>query len=1206
MNEKLPQFVHLHVHSHFSMLDGMSKIPDIVKKIKGDGQTAVALTDHGVMHGAVEFYEECVKNGIKPILGVEAYVAPRTLKDKQPRIDNRGYHLILLAKNYEGYQNLMKLTSIAHLEGYYYKPRIDKTVLKKYSAGVIASSACIQGEIPRKGLESYEEGKKALEEYLEIFPKEDFYLEVQHHPNTVEEQVKANELIYKLAEEYGLKVIATNDPHYVDSGDDIAQDALICLQTGKQVADTDRMTMIGDDYSILTREQMFTAFKDHPEVMTNTVEIAEKCNVEIELGKFKFPDFPVPEGETYETYTRKLIEERLPDRIKNVTPEIQARIDYEFKVIKDKGYLGYFLIVQDFFQWAKEKGIPTNVRGSAAGCLVSYALGITAKQLNPLDYNLPFERFLNPFRPSAPDIDCDIADAGRDSIIHFVSEKYGSDRVAQIITFGTMAARMAVRDVGRVLGMTYGEVDTIAKLIPPIKCDLKKAMETVPELKSLYDSDANVKRCLDIAKKLEGVVRHASVHAAGVVISPDDITKFTPVMMDAKGERLITQYEMHAVGEDGVGLIKMDFLGLANLSIIQNVIRIVRKTRSIDVVLDEIPLDNKKAFKLLSRGETIGVFQLESEGMRKHIKDLQPTTINDIMAMVALYRPGPMAFIPEYIARKKNPKRITYADPRMEKFLDKSLGLIVYQDDVLMIAIELAGYDWAEVDKFRKAIGKKIVKEMAAQKEKFFTQIVERGMKKAVAEDLWNQIETFAGYGFNKAHAASYGLVAYQTAYLKANYPPEYMSALMTSNKDDLDKLAMEIDECKRMGIEVLAPNINESFVDFGVVKDTGNVRFGLSAIKNVGTAVAEEIVEERKNGVYKDLKDLLVRLSGKVINKKSLESLVMAGALDEFGERNSFLFNMEKILLFASNLQKIKNNNQDSLFGDDGGLTEAVLDLDSAPPATKKQILSWERELLGMYISEHPLAEIKHLVEQNCTHKLNAITPESDNKFVRVCGVITSVQKITTRSNQTMKFAKIEDLTGNGEFLVFPKILESVTELIINDKAVVVDGFVSFKDGALKVLAENIYELKDDNSIPKFESRDKKKNWSKNSNGGNSYSNGNGFSNGNGHSRQSSNETMKQSSNGSATITPSISDYQTKQKELVLVIPAEFVKSDLLELKELLSAHPGESSVTLQLSNADGSTKKLKTKNRVNLDPVLKHKLKDLLGKDNIVESAS
>jgi len=1166
------------------MLDGMGKLPDLVKKAKSDGQTALALTDHGVMYGIIEFYETCTKEGIKPILGVEAYIAPRKLTDKQPSVDAKAYHLILLAKNEAGYKNLLKLVTIAHLDGYYYKPRIDKETLKAHAEGLIASSACVQGEINRKAMESLDEGRKTLKEYLEIFPKEDFYLEVQSHPNTVPDQAAANENMFKLAEEFGLKVIATNDPHYVNTDDAIAQDALLCLQTGKLVSDSNRMGMIGDDYSLLTREQMFNNFPDHPEVMTNTLEIAEKCDVKIELGKFRFPEFPLPEGETYETYIKKLISERLPKRVDEITPEMQARLDYEFEVIKNKGYLGYFLIVQDFFQWAKENGIPTNTRGSAAGCFTSYALGITAKQLNPLEYNLPFERFLNPFRPSAPDIDADIADAGRDSIIQYVSQKYGKDRVAQICTFGTMAARMAVRDVGRVLGLSYTEVDTIAKLIPPIKTSLTQALENIAELRSLYDSDAKVKQCIDIAKKLEGCVRHASVHAAGVVIAPEEITNFTPIMVDAKGGRLVTQYEMHAVGEDGIGLIKMDFLGLANLSIIQNALKIIKKTRGEEIILDEIPLNDKKAFQLLSRGETIGVFQLESEGMRKHIKDLRPTSIHDIMAMVALYRPGPMSFIPEYISRKHNPSRIIYPDPRMEKILEKSLGLIVYQDDVLMIAIELAGYDWAEVDKFRKAIGKKIVKEMAAQKEKFFKQIIERGMVKEVADDLWTQIETFAGYGFNKAHAASYGLVAYQTAYLKSNYPPEYMSALMTSNKDDLDKLAMEIEECNRMNIEVMAPNVNESFVDFGVVKDTGNIRFGLSAIKNVGQAVAEEIVEERKKGNYINLKDFLVRLSGKVVNKKALESLTMAGALSDFAERNQLLFNMEKILAFAQNVHKIITNNQNSLFTDENPVDQMSLELEATAQADKKMILTWERELLGMYISEHPLSDVGPLIEKNRTVKISDINTSLENKFVRISGVITTLQKILTRSNQNMVFAKMEDLSGNAEILVFPKMLETCGSWLANDKLVVVDGFVSYKDGALKIVSEGIYELSDEAIIPKFELREKRRQWG-----------------GKGGSDRRTTNNSKSPSFVPSSLRPSVPIYDFGPKSLKITIPADWGKDHLLDLKEILSDHPGESAVTLILVN--GHEKEIKIKNKISIDPVLLNKVKKLVGKDNVVQ---
>lgn len=1180
------RFVHLHVHSHYSMLDGMGKIPDLVKKAKADGQPALAITDHGVMHGCVEFYEECEKQGIKPLIGVEAYVATRTMKDKTPKIDGY-YHLILLAKNEEGYRNLLKLTTLAHLEGYYYKPRIDKDALRKHAKGVIACSACIQGEVPRKGLENIEMGREALKEYLEIFPKEDFYLEVQKH-SKVEEQEAANEIIYQLAKEFDLKVVATNDSHYVNSDDAIAQDALICLQTGRQINDANRLSMMGDDYSLLPAAAMEENFKDHPEVIANTLEVADKCNLKIELGKFRFPRFTLPEGETYETYLRKIINERLPQRVSEITPEIQARIDYEFQVIKDKGYLGYFLIVQDFVHWARKNNIPTNTRGSAAGCLVSYALGITAKQLNPMDYSLPFERFLNPFRPSAPDIDIDIADSERDNLISYVSTKYGKAHVAQIITFGTMAARMAVRDVGRVLGMTYSEVDMVAKLIPPIKTNLHQALETISELKSLYNSDAQVKQCIDIALKLEGVVRHASVHAAGVVIAPGDITNYTPVMMDAKGGRLITQYEMHAVGEDGVGLIKMDFLGLANLTIIQNVLKIVKKTRGIEIVLNEIPLDDKKAFDLLSRGDTVGVFQLESDGMRKHIRELKPTTIHDIMAMVALYRPGPMAFIPEYIARKHNPSLIKYPDPRMEKILANSLGLIVYQDDVLMIAIELAGYNWQEVDKFRKAIGKKIVAEMGAQKEKFFKQIIERGMKEEIATDLWNQIETFAGYGFNKAHAASYGLVAYQTAYLKSNYPPEYMSALMTSNKDDLDKLAIEIEECKRMGIEVLAPSVNESFVDFGVVVDTGNVRFGLSAIKNVGQAVAEEIVENRKKGgKFKDLVDFLSRLGPKVVNKKSLESLTMAGALSDLAERNEVLFNMEKILAFASAYQKNQNNNQASLFGTESEADTLKLTLDEAKPADKKQILAWERELLGIYVSEHPLSDAKHVIEKHRTIKLADIKAPIENEFVRVSGVFTNVQKIITRSNQKMYFAKLEDLNTNVEVLIFPKLLETIGEaVIVTDKIVAVDGFVSFKDGAPKILAEGIYEIGEEKEAPEFERRERKSNRFGQKGGGNSYGGSNGGS----------------YNNSQPSIGTPVYEYNFTPTSVKVIIPPDFCHSILVELKTIFDSYQGEIPVILIVTDSAGQTKELKVKNKVTPSPIFAREIRELVGKDNLI----
>ncbi|MEI8143495.1 MAG: DNA polymerase III subunit alpha [Candidatus Berkelbacteria bacterium] len=1177
MSDTSPQFVHLHTHSHYSMLDGMGKIPDLVAKAKELGQKSLALTDHGVMHGVVEFYEECLKQGIKPIIGCEMYVAPRTLRDKTPKIDQHPYHLILLAKNNEGYKNLIALSSIAHLEGYYYKPRIDKETLKKYSKGLFASSACIQGEIPRKAMESYDLGKQTVEEYIDIFGKDNLALEVQKH-TLVDDQDKINDLMFKLAKEYDLPVVATNDIHYVEKTDDVAQDALICLQTGRQMADSNRLTMVGDNYSFLSGDEIVVNFPEHPEVLENTVKIAEKCDVTIELGQFKFPDFPLPDGETYETYLYKMIYDRLAKTVPEITPVMRERIEYEFKVIKDKGYLGYFLIVQDFFHWAKKNNIPTNTRGSAAGCFVSYALGITQKQLNPLDFNLPFERFLNPFRPSAPDIDIDIADSGRDAIIHYVSEKYGKDHVAQIITFGTMAARMAVRDVGRVLGLSYSEVDIIAKLIPPIKTTLSQALETVSELKNLYDSSPETKKCIDIAKRLEGVVRHASVHAAGVVISPEVITNYTPIMNDSKKDRIITQYEMHAVGEDGIGLIKMDFLGLANLSIIQNVLKIVRKTRGIEIKLDEIPLDNEKTFKLLARGETIGVFQLESEGMRKNIKELQPTTIHDIMAMVALYRPGPMAFIPEYIRRKHNPASIVYPDPRLKNILANSHGLIVYQDDVLMIAIELAGYNWMEVDKFRKAIGKKIVAEMGAQKEKFFKQIIERGMEESVATQIWEQIETFAGYGFNKAHAASYGLVAYQTAYLKSNYPPEYMSALMTSNKDDLDKLAMEIDECTRMGIKVLPPSVNESFVDFGVVVDTGNVRFGLSAVKNVGKAVAEEIVRERESGgVFKDLPSLLTRLNEKVINKKSLESLVMSGALDDLVERAEALYNMPKILEFSSQIRKNKSANQNSLFGDDIAV-EAKLNLETTKPAPKKLRLQWERELLGIYVSEHPLTDAMHLIEPNRSIKLSELKDGEEGQFVRVCGIVTTIQKILTRNKDQMFFVRMEDSVVNCEVLIFPKILEKYRDTIASDKIITVDGFLSFKDGSAKILADEIYEVTETARIPEFIPREKRRN-------GYGYKNNNGGGGG---------QTQ--------TFVPGAPLPKHEIHSFKIIIPKGSSKDILGHIKLILTQYGGDTPVTLSMPNNGSGFKDVVTSAKVDVGPVLANKIKDIVGKDNVV----
>ena len=1194
---EFPPFVHLHVHSHYSMLDGMGKIVDLVKKAKDDGQTALALTDHGVMHGVIEMYEECKKAGIKPIIGVEAYVAPRTLHDKQPRVDASAYHLILLAKNEAGYKNLLKLTTIAHLEGYYYKPRIDKETLKKHSDGLIACTACVQGEIPRKALESIDLGRETVKEYIDIFGKDNLYLEVQKH-SKVGQQEPANKLMFELAKEFDLKVIATNDPHYINTDDDIAQDALICLQTGKVMSDEKRMSMRGDDYSLLTREQMAKNFPDHPEVMTNTLEVVDKCNLEIKLGGIIIPDFPVPAEHTVKTYfqeksylglnwrygSKKIEKKDLPkDREPTaeelyITPEIWERYKYEYGVIDHMGYQGYLLIVADYVQWAKDQGIAVGPgRGSGAGSIICYSFNIT--NLNPLDYGLLFERFLNPDRISMPDIDMDFADSRRSEVIEYVSQKYGKDHVAQIITFGTMAARMAVRDVGRVLSMTYLEVDTIAKLIPA-GMNLKEALDSISELKSLYHSDAQVRQCIDIAKRLEGVVRHASMHAAGVVISKDPLTEYCPLQEAQKGDiSTVTQYSMNPI--EHLGLLKMDFLGLSNLSIIQDALRIIKKTQDATIDIDNLTLDDKKTYDLLSCGETTGVFQLESDGMKRYLKELRPTVFEDIIAMVALYRPGPMQWIDSFIARKHGREPIVYFHEKSKASLENTYGIIVYQEQVMQMAKDMANFTGGQADTLRKAMGKKIKELMEKIGKEFVEGCVQNNVSREIAENLYQAMQDFAQYAFNKSHAACYAMIAYQTAYLKAHYPSEFMAALMTSNKDDLDKLAIEIDECKRMNIEVLPPSVNESFVDFGVVKETGNVRFGLSAIKNVGTAVAEEIIEERKNGgKFDDLTNFLTRLSGKVINKKSLESLAMSGALSEMAERNEIIFNMEKILAFSTNIQKIKNNNQDSLFGDNSQIESARLDLAKATPADKKQILSWERELLGMYISEHPLSDIGHIIDANRTIKISEIKHDKENQFVRIAGVITSLQKILTRKNQNMVFAKVEDLQANAEILVFPRLLETSAELLVNDKIVAIDGFVSFKDGALKILAENIYELKENSQIPPFVIRDKKRGTSR-------------F----GAARKEITNEMNRATSPSK---PPIEHYIAEN--IRISIPAGFVKEHLLEIKEALASHPGTSSVYLVIPNPDGQgSKEIKIKNQASPDPILLRKLKSYVGRENV-----
>ena len=1049
------QFTHLHVHTHYSLLDGMCKVPELLDKAKEYGMTACAITDHGVMYGAIEFYKEAKARGIKPLIGCEMYVAPRRLTDKTGKADARPNHLILIAKNKKGYENLMYLSTIAHLEGYYYKPRIDKDILAEHSEGLIASSACFKGEITQKIKEGDEKGAEEALKYFKDLFGEDFYIELQYLPG-IPDQRETNEKLKIFAKKHKVPMVVTNDVHYINKEDADAQDALLCIQTGKMVTDEDRMKM-DCDLSFISPEEMAEAFKDVPEALENTMKIAEKCNLEIELGKILIPKFDVPEGETPKSYLEKLIEERIGGKYPKVTKEVRERLDYEMGVIEKMGYESYFLIVWDFVRWAKEHGIVVGPgRGSAAGSLVSYILNIT--ELEPLQYDLLFERFLNPDRISMPDIDMDFADDRRGEVIEYVTEKYGKDHVAQIITFGTMAARNSIRDTGRVLGMTYAEVDVIAKLIPQFT-HLEEAIRNVPELGSMYNTDERVKKLLDLAKKLEGVARHSSTHAAGVVISKKPLVTYTPLQKAVKGDIATnTQYEMHAL--EDLGVLKMDFLGLSNLTIIKNAIRIIRKVYDKEIRLEEIPIDDKKTYKLLARGETTGVFQLESAGMKRYIKKLKPTRFEDIIAMVALYRPGPMQFIDDFIDRKQGKKEITYTHPSMKNALENTYGIIVYQEQVMQISKDMAGFTGGEADTLRKAMGKKIAKLMKKMRDLFIKGAVKNGVDKKLAEKIFDDFEHFAQYAFNKAHAACYAMIAYWTAYLKAYYPEAFMAALMTSDFSNIDRIAIEIDECRTMGIEVLPPSVNESFLEFGVIKGTNQIRFGLRAVKNVGTGIIEAILDSREEGgKFKSIEDFAKRVDSREINKKVMEALIKSGAMDDFGERGTLLFNLEKILEFASKSQRHEQNGQVDLFGGKGIEMPPLKLAKPAFETNSKEKLAWEKELLGIYISEHPIDEYQKQIEAAGYAKLSALKSDS-HKEVKVACVVAAVQKILTRNKENMLFVRVEDKSGSGELVVFPKVLSSYSRFFEVGKLIIVTGKVNTKDGEAKILVDTVQDI--------------------------------------------------------------------------------------------------------------------------------------------------
>lgn len=1143
-------FTHLHTHSHYSLLDGLGTIPGLVSAAKKQGMDALALTDHGVLYGAIEFYQECKKQDIKPIIGIETYLTDGSMLEQNKNI--KPYHLILLAETTKGYHNLLQLTTEAHLKGFYYKPRIDWEFLAAHADGLIALTACLNGPIARpivqNDLSLAEENLKKL---MAIFGTENLFLEMQARPS-LPEQSKVNSRLQELSKKHGLALVATNDVHYIHSDDAVAHDTLICMQTKARQTDTNRLSYIGEDYSLLTAEEMTELFATTPEALENTVRIAERCKVDITLGKINLPYFAIPGGKSSDDYLQELsfrgVEKRYGHSVEAASEEFRKRLDYELDVIKKTGFADYFLIVQDFVNWAKDNGIMVGPgRGSAAGSLVSYLLGIT--NIDPLQYKLLFERFLNPERISMPDIDMDFSDTERNRVLDYVERKYGKDRVAQIITFGTMAARAAVRDVGRVMGLSYGYCDRVAKLIPMFT-SLTDALDKVDELKTLYAEDPEARRLLDMAKKLEGIARHTSTHACAVIITKEPLTNHVPLQYSSSDpDLIISQYSMHPV--EDLGLLKMDFLGLKNLTILQTAVEIIEKTTGTTVDLDALPLKDPETFKLLQHGDTTGIFQLESDGMTRYLKKLKPNDIEDIIAMVSLYRPGPMEFIDEYIAGKLGQKKPEYLHPKLAPILDSTYGIAVYQEQVLQIARDLAGFSYGEADILRKAVGKKIKKLLVEQSEKMIKGMVDNGIEQKTAEKIWEFILPFARYGFNRSHAASYAIIAYQTAYLKSHFPAQFMAALMTADLGSTDRIAKEVHESQKMGLIVQAPDVNESFSTFSVVVDehtgkaTNILRFGLNAIKNVGDHITKVIIHERKkNGKFKSIEDFLARIHDKDMNKKSLESLIKCGALDAFGDRAQLLGNLDTLLAFNKKAQDQARKGQEDLFADLplAGAT-AKLKLDPAPLITTMQKLTFEKELLGLYISDHPFKKFAPLL--TTTTPLSRIQAgKSAEEMVHVAGIVTAIKKIVTKSGKPMVFVTLEDSTGSVELVVFPKLLELAPGLWQEHALISVHGKVSDKDGVPKILAENA-EILTQEKISKLE------------------------------------------------------HVAHAEQKVWLTLPEGFAKESLNEIKALLEQYPGSMSVYLIVQN--GQTRKIKTNLKVANNQDLHDQLEQRLGHGSV-----
>ncbi len=1073
----MPTFSHLHVHTEYSLLDGFSKIKDLVKKVKDLGMDSVAITDHGTMFGVIEFYNAAKAAGVKPIIGLETYVCARRMADRDPQKDKHSYHLLLLAENEKGYKNLLKIASSAQLEGFYYYPRVDHEFLAAHTEGVIASTACMSGEVPRTILEKgIEAGRQKLDWYFETFGADHFFIELQNH--NIPELPALNKTLIDLGKRYNARYIATNDSHYINQSDARLQDIMLSIQTGALLSDPNRMRMTGNTFYIRSPEEMAALFPENPDALSTTLEIAERCNVNLDKKGYHLPKFEVPEGFTTETYLRTLCEEGLQRRYgsRADTPEIRDRLEHELQIIHQMGFDAYFLIVWDLCKHARELGIWYNVRGSGEGSIVAYSLDISL--VEPLSHGLIFERFLNPQRISMPDIDLDFQDDRRATMMAYCAEKYGADKVAQIITFGTLGARGAIRDVGRVMDIPLSEVDRATKAIPTIpgvlNVTIKQALEVSPEFKAIHDEAPYMRDLIDTASQMEGVVRNAGTHAAGVVITDVPIIEYAPLHRPTSGSedspiKTVTQFEMSII--EKLGLLKVDFLGLATLTIMQRACDLIRERHGKDFTLDNIPTDDLETYQFLGQGHTAGVFQFEGNGMTRYLVQMRPQNLDNIIAMVALFRPGPMQFIPEYISRMHGQTPVTYRHPMLEKTFKETYGIPIYQEQIMNAAMDLAGYSAADADDLRKAISKKIAESIKKHQAKFIAGAKQNGIDDATAESIFEDWEGFAHYGFNKSHAADYGVIAAETAFLKAHYTVEYMTALLSASKNDTDKVAAYVADCRSMGIEILPPDVRSSLWDFSIEDREGQspaIRFGMGAVKNVGSAPVELIIEGRKSGSFKDLNDFLRRVDLHQLGKRSLECLIKVGALDGFGPRKSLLDAMDSMIAISGSHFRALNSGQMSFFGSISGVEEEI-HLPITSSLDPREQLEWEKELIGLYVSDHPLNPYLAALKGRVTHTSSDLSEAGNKENVTVAGLVTRMRSLTTKSGKPMAFATIEDMQGAIELVIFPKTWERFGHFVHQDAVILAQGKVDAESGDPKVLVDLIQPLtaSDLNSTP-------------------------------------------------------------------------------------------------------------------------------------------